>query len=167
MKTFKELLITLKACNEAKIWANDMSIEEAIASCQRGDWLLWLAKKVDIPLQALILAKGHCAKTVYHLMKDDRSKKAVDVAIGFGEGINSEEELNNAYYDAYIAYVTTDTTYAAAATDTNTAAATEVATADAYADAVAKTKNQLETANICRKYIGQLIIDKVHLLLAE
>ncbi len=157
----KELLIKLDACDEAIEWAGDRTIEEIVKDCDRGDWLLWLAKKIDIELQPLTLAKGHCANTVRHLMKDERSIKAVDMAIAFGEGRATIEELNNAAYAVAVA----DAAYAAAAAavaDAAYAAAAAAAAEAAYAAAGedARKQNQKETAEICRKYIGQLIIDK-------
>jgi hypothetical protein len=136
MKTFKEYLKSLNACQPAVEWAGDKPIEQVVAECHRGDWLLWLAKKCGVELQPLTLAKGHCANTVRHLMTDERSLKAVDVAIAFGEGKATREELDTAAADAY-----------AAAADA------------AYAF------NQQETADICRKYIGELIIQKVNQIL--
>ena len=171
MKTFKELLIELRACSEAREWAEDKTIEQVVEQCHRGDWLLWLARKVDIGLQPLTLAKGHCANTVRHLMKDESSIKAVDIAIAFGEGKATREELEAAAYaagDAAYAYAA----YAAAAAGDADAYAAAAAYAyaaadDAYAEAAvyAKKENQIQTANICRKYIGDLIIDKVNELL--
>ena len=125
MKTFKEYLKSVDACQSAIDWAGDKPIEQVVAECHRGDWLLWLAKKCGVELQPLTLAKGHCANTVRHLMTDERSLKAVDVAILFGEGRATREELDDAASAAYAA-------------------------------------NQQETADICRKYIGDLIIEKVN-----
>ena len=141
MKTFKELLIELNACKDAREWAGDKSWQEIYNTCHRGDWLLWLFKRTNPDdLQLLILAKGHCANTVRHLMKDKKSIKAVDAAIAYGEGKISREELDAAAA-AYAAY-----TYAAAY-------AAYAAYADAaYADA-AKKENQQLTADICRKYL--------------
>ena len=141
MKTFKKYLHSVNACQTAIDWAGDKTIEQVVADCHRGDWLLWLASKCDIGLQPLTLAKGHCANTVRHLMNDDRSLKAVDTAIAFGEGTATREELDAAYAAAYAA-----------------------AAADAYydADAAAAIENRLQTADICRKYIGDLIIEKVN-----
>ena len=178
----KELLIKLNACDEAIEWAGDRTIEEIVKDCDRGDWLLELAKKIDIEPQPLTLAKGHCANTVRDLMKNERSIKAVDMAIAFGEGKATMEELNNAAnaaadaaYDAgdaataaYVADVAIvgDASYAAYAAATAAACAAAYAAGDAayagvYAAAsAAKKQNQKETAEICRKYIGQLIIDK-------
>jgi hypothetical protein len=140
--TFTEYLKIINACSNAIEWAANKTVEEVVATCHRGDWLLWLASKCDIGLQPLTLAKGHCANTVRHLLKDDRSIKAVDTAIAFGEGRATREEL--------------DAAYAAAA-------AAAYAAADAYA--AAAIENRLQTADICRQYIGDLIIQKVNSIL--
>ena len=153
MKTFKQYLESLKACDNAIEWAGDKPIEQVVAECHRGDWLLWLANRCGVELQPLTLAKAHCANTVRHLMTDERSVKAVDVAIAFGEGRATRDELDAAAdaaadaacYAAYAAYASAD------------------AAANAYsaAYAIAHT-NQQQTADICRKYIGDLIIEKVN-----
>ena len=93
MKTFKKLLKELQACDDARIWAADKPIEEVVKECHRGDWMLWLARKLDVDIKPLTLTKGYCAKTVEHLMKDERSKKAVQAAINFGKGKITKEEL--------------------------------------------------------------------------
>jgi hypothetical protein len=156
--TFTEYLKSINACSDAIEWAESKTVEEVVATCHRGDWLLWLASKCDIGLQPLTLAKGHCANTVRHLLKDDRSIKAVDTAIAFGEGTATREELDAAYAAAY-AYAARAAADAAAY-----AAAYAAAAADAYydADAAAAIENRLQTADICRKYIGDLIIQKVN-----
>jgi hypothetical protein len=157
----KELLIKLNACKEAIEWAGDRTIEEIVKDCYRGDWLFWLAEKIDIELQPLTLAKGHCANTVRHLMKNERSIEGVDMAIAFGEGRATMEELNNAAEAAsYAAY--TAAAAARAAYDAFYTANAAFYAANAADDAAkaAKKQNQKETAEICRKYIGQLIIDK-------
>lgn len=155
--TFSEYLESIDACSYAIDWAGDKTIEQVVADCHRGDWLLWLASKCDIGLQPLTLAKGHCANTVRHLLKDDRSIKAVDTAIAFGEGRATREELDAAYAAAY-AYAADAYAYAAYAA----AAADAYYDADAAAAAAAAIENRLQTADICRQYIGDLIIQKVN-----
>ena len=187
MKTFKQYLESLKACAAAIEWAGDKPVEQVVAECHRGDWLLWLAKKCGVELQPLTLAKAHCANTVRHLMSDERSVKAVDVAIAFGEGRATRDELDAATsaayaatYAAYAAYAATSAAYAAAyATDAAYAATSAASAADAtasytasyaataaytavYASAATAAANQQQTADICRKYIGDLIIEKVN-----
>ena len=183
-------LTELRACSEAIQWQEGKDLKEVINTCHRGDWLLWLAKRVDVEIRPLTLACGKCAETVIHLMKDDRSKEAVKAAISFGEGKISEEELNAAadaayaaYAVAYAAYAATASTvayvavayaasyaayaaaYAASAADATYAAANAAATAANAATATAsaaKEENQLKTANICREILGDLIIEKLN-----
>ena len=182
MKTIKDLLKELNACPEAREWAGEMNIEEIVETCHRGDWLLWLASRLRVDKRKLFLAKGHCSNTVRHLMKDSRSIAAVDAAIAFGEGKINEEELkkaadaayvaaDDANYSTYAAYVAA---YAAAAYAAYTVAYTASAAAYAAsaasiaaAAATAREENHLETADICRKYIGSDIIIKVNYLLTQ
>ena len=127
--------INLEVCDEAADWASGKTWQEVYTSCHRGDWLLWLFAKTNPDnLQELTLAKGHCANTARHLMKDERSIKAVDAAIAYGEGKISKEDLNIAAYAA------------------DAAATAYAAYADAAYDA-AKKENQKQTADICRKYL--------------
>jgi len=160
----KELLIRLNACQEAKEWAGDKSWEEIYNTCHRGDWLLWMhfrTNKEDLKIRTL--AKGHCTNTVRHLMKDERSLKAIDTAIAFGEGRATRAELDASYSSSFSA------AYAATNAAAYAAAAAGAYAATAYAAANAKTKNQKETADIVRKYIPielwnvQKMIDEVKL----
>lgn len=163
MITLQELLKDLNACKEAHDWVGDKTIEQAVAECPRGDWMLWLAGRVGVNRQSLILAAGHCANTVRHLMTDERSTNAVDAAIAFGEGRASEEDLQAARAAARAAAM-------AAAEDALAAEAAAMAAAEAaWAAAEAAEaawasweENQKQTADICRKYIGKEIIEKVN-----
>lgn len=151
-----KLLEKLDACDEAREWAEGKSWQEIYSTCHRGDWLLWLFKRTNPDdLQRLTLAKGHCANTVRHLMKDERSIKAVDTAIAYGEGRATRKGLDAAYADAAHAAA-----YAAAAPYADAAYAAAYATvyaAAAYDDAAdvaaAKKANRQLTADICRKYL--------------
>ena len=181
MKTFKQYLESLEAYQPAIDWAGDKTIEQVVADCHRGDWLLWLAKKCGVELQPLTLAKAHCVNTVRHLMTDERSIKAVDVAIAFGEGRATRDELDtaahaadaaaaSAYASAAAAADASAAAYAAAdaaacASDAADTAAYANATAAAYAAASVSDDahaNLRQTADICRKYIGELITEKVN-----
>jgi hypothetical protein len=178
----KDILLKLSACAPVIKWAGDKTSKEIIDTCHRGDWLLWLAYTLKVDDRPLTLAKGHCANTVRHLMKDERSIKAVDCAISYGNGEISKEELKAAAaaaYAAYAAYATTASAYSAAYASTasaysaayaaaadyayaNSADAAAAAYSAAYATtASAKKSNQLKTADICRKYLGHLILEKL------
>ena len=166
----KELLLDLGACENARVWATDKTWKEVFETCHRGDWLLWLFQKTNPEqLQELTRAKAYCALTVRHLMKDPRSINACEVALKFADGLATRSELNDAASAASAAtsaayasaaYAAADAAYAAAAAyaaDAAYAAAYAYAYAAAYAayaaTYAARTKNRLETADICRKYL--------------
>ena len=166
-----ELLIELRACRAAKEWAQGKTFEEVYTTCERGEWLCWLfAKTNHEDVQLLTLVKGHQANTVRHLMKDERSLKAVDTAIAFGEGRVTREELRNAADAAWVATAASDARSAAAAARAASAAyaasaagasaayaAVEAAEAAEASYANARQANLQLTADIFRKYIS---IDK-------
>jgi hypothetical protein len=131
-KTFKEQLLEIRACEEAVAWVGDKTLEQAWNECHRGDWMLWIYRRsLNYNIQTLTLVKGHCANTVRHLMKDERSKKAVDVAIAFGKGNATHEELNADAAYAAAAYAAAAYAAAAAADAAAYAAAAAAAAADA------------------------------------
>ena len=108
-KTLKEFLKKNNACEDGYLFAKDLTLEEFLATCHRGDWILWLfAKSNPKSIRELTLAKGHCVNTVRHLMEDERSLRAVDVAIAFGEGRATKEELDSTYAAADASYAAAD-----------------------------------------------------------
>lgn len=180
--TTKEKLIQLGDWKSAQKWAQEKTFEQIYSTCHRGDWLCWLfAKTNPADLKILTLVKGHQANTVRHLMTDERSLKAVDAAIAFGEGKIGRDELdaaataanaaanaaeNTEYAGAkyaseaaeYAATTYVATTYAAATYAAKAAgdAAAECKTttyAEASEYAAAHKANQQQTADIFRQFI--------------
>lgn len=163
-----KLLNQLGACKEATEWAKGKSWHEIYTTCHRGDWLCWLFRRTNpADLQLLTLVKGHQANTVRHLIQDERSLRAIDIAIAFGEGKASKEMLDDAAYAAraavyaaaaaaadyavYAAAAATDAAYAAAYAATDAAYAADAA---AYAAASAAHQTNMKlTADIARKYL--------------
>ena len=155
----QELLISMNACEAAIDWVADKTPEEAWEQCHRGDWMLWFyARKYPENIRELTLAKGHCANTVRNLMEDPRSIAAVDAAINYGLGKMTDLELKLAAYAAAnaanAADYAADAAYAAAYA-ANYAAdyAADAAAYAAYAARSARSANQRQTADICRKYL--------------
>ena len=126
MKTLKnkitiENLQQLAPCESGYKFAQSKnSLIDAWNTCERGDWMLWFAQKLGCPLQLLTLAKGKSAETVIDLMCDSRSRNAIKIAIDFGNGVATREELYAAACAAYDA-------------------AANAASADAAAEYAAKT----------------------------
>lgn len=163
---FKNKLNELKACKDAKEWANGKDLQTVWEKCHRGDWMLWLYRRADnYTLKELTIAKAYCSETVKHLMKDERSLKALQAAFDFGNGLISEHDLYAAsdaassatfdsdgflnVYAAYAAYAASSATYAASSAASDAASATYTYSASYEA----KKNNQQLTADICRKYL--------------
>lgn len=92
-------------CGETIDFRNKFKIfKGAWKACPRGDWMLELAYELKVDHRRLTLAKGKCAQTVFHLMKDGRSRNAIDKAVGYGNGNTDKEELKKAAADAYAAH---------------------------------------------------------------
>ena len=108
----------LNACRDAvKYVRTQKSAVDAWNNCPRGDWMLWIASRLKVDKRLLTLAKGHCAKTVLHLMQDQRSIDAVNAAIDYGNGLIDNNQLAAAYADAAAAaaaYAAYAAAYAAA-----------------------------------------------------
>ena len=133
--------------------------------------MLWLAQKLGVDVRVLTLAKGLCANTVRHLMKDPRSVVAVDAAIAFGRGEMGEKELvvaaDAAHAAAYAAAVAAAAVsvaraaYAVVVADADAARVVfGVADAAAYAGvAVDARKGVLaKTADICRDILTEAVM---------
>ena len=145
------------------------TFEQAWNACERGDWMLWIASKAGVDKRTLTLAKGLCAETVIHLMKDKRSVKAVQTTITYGKGEATDQELANAAANAAYAVVYANAAnaayavvYAADAAAANAAYAAVYAADAAYAAANAAyavwKENQLKTANICREVLTEKVL---------
>jgi len=173
MTKLEQFLIRNNACPDGLEFAKNLTLEQFWTTCPRGDWILWLFAKMNPDsLRELTLAKGHCANTVRHLMKDKRSIKAVDVAIAFGEGRATREELDaaNRAVAVDVSYAVDVSSYAAAVASyaSSSAYASSAYAADAAATAAvavdvsssARKASQKLTADICRKYLPLEIWDQ-------
>lgn len=173
MKTLKTFLEKHNACADGFKFAKDLTLEQFLETCPRGDWILWLfARTNPTSLKELTLAKAHCANTVRHLMTDKRSLNAVDVAIKFGKGKATGEELADAAAGVAAAGVAAAAVaaakaafaaaYAAKAAFAYAAYPAGFAAYAAVADAAAAAvkQNRQQTADICRKFLPIQIWDQ-------
>ena len=138
--SLRKKLLKINACGEGMEWLADQTAEDAWATCQRGDWMLWAGSRCGVDLQTITITKVKCARLVQHLMQDQRSLDALDVAEQFALGNATREQLAAAAADAanaaanaaaYAAYAAANAAYAAA----NAAYAANAANAAADADA--------------------------------
>ena len=144
MKTLK--LERLNACSDAIEWVKTQkSIPLAWANCKRGDWMLWLANRLNVDDKKLTMAKAMCAKQVEHLMTDQRSKDALQACFDYVSGEITREQLN------------ADAANAANAAAANAANAADAADAAAYAaDAAARGGAKIAQCRIIRRIVPRI-----------
>ena len=142
-------LKALGACKDAVDWAKKQpSFPEAWASCERGDWMLWLAgtmcDKPDWPTrQELVLVACDCAELSLKYVKkgEDRPRVAIETARKWAKGEATIQEVREARRATDAAYAAAGAATAAAYAADAVAYATAAAyAADAAADAAAATR---------------------------
>ena len=132
-----------------------------------GRWMLWIATKLEVDVRKLTLAKALCVKTMKNLKKSEKSLQSLEVAIKFGNNKASFEEIEKAkeeaviavnlakdtsyYVEAYAVYVTTYAVYEPFNNSNNSAYSTYISFREI---------NQTKSANICRKILTDLVIEK-------
>jgi len=130
-------LVELKACREAMRWVQQQpSAEQAWQSCERGDWMLWIAGRcsgeVGSPKRKLLgLVACGCARLALPCTKDKQVLKCIEVTEAYCKGDLDVTlaDVRKARQDAYADADAYAAAYAAAE-----AAADAADTAD-YADA--------------------------------
>ena len=174
------------ACGEAIEWATQQEDPlSAWEGCHRGDWMLWLAVYLGVDKKKITLATAHSANTVRHLMRDELSREAVDVAIAYGNGGATESELeaaveaahlysyihrcamdnvdiialNSAVYAGKAAFIIEDVAeaYAVISAISSAVYAAVYASGSFYGG----EEKLFETAEICRKYLTEGLIKKM------
>jgi hypothetical protein len=105
MLTIEQFCDKHNACEEGRDWA--------LANCESmfdawdklpPKWLVWVATRRGVLSdKELRLFAVHCARSVEHLLTDQRSKDAIAVAERFSNGEATDQELAAAYAAAYAA----------------------------------------------------------------
>ena len=105
-----------KTCEEGREWAlrNCESMDE-VWQTAKPEWLIWIATREGVLTdKELRLFAVWCARQVQHLMDDQRSINALDVAELHINGFATNEELTAARAAAYAALAAADAAWAAA-----------------------------------------------------
>jgi len=100
MKSTKDILTKLGACTEAVKWAGRKTPKKAWETCKRGDWLLWIAGKLNVDRKLLVLVACVCARTAlkYVPADEDRPRLAIEAAERWAD--NPTEKNKAAAWDA-------------------------------------------------------------------
>jgi len=119
MKKWLKPIAALKPCQEALNWAEAYSsLTAAWASCERGDWMLWLLGKLVGPPESdsrrrLTLAACACARLALpHISKGEtRPLQSIETAEKWARGEEgiTLDDVRLAARAAYAAYVADDT----------------------------------------------------------
>jgi hypothetical protein len=147
-------LIRLGACEDARVWAEGKSLAEAWNTCERGDWMLWLAAHL-CNREIVVSAACDCAElALKHVPKnEDRPRKAIETARAWVRGEATIAQLKKAAaashtcyaeyasagaaaYAAYAAYAAALAAYSVYSPHAAGAASSSCAYAYAYASAV-------------------------------
>ena len=105
--TLSEQLKSMHACSEAVEWVGRKKIKTAWRDCPHGDWMLWLAARLDIDRKLIVLAACDCAETALQYVPEgeDRPAKAIQTSRNWCEGTATIEEIRDAADAAYAAHV--------------------------------------------------------------
>jgi hypothetical protein len=98
MISIKEFCKLHDACEAGRDWAlaNCKTMQDVWATA-RPEWLVWVATRPDVlDDRTLRLFAVFCARSVEHLLTDQRSRDAIDVAERFAKGEATAEELSAA-----------------------------------------------------------------------
>jgi hypothetical protein len=160
MQNIQALLNDHDACEPARKWAHGKTWQTIYDTCERGEWLTWLLSRIgpDLDKHTCVKLAAALANTVRHLMPD-ASKEALDVAIRYGNGEATDDELEVAADAAEAAAEAAEGVAWAAASEASwavrltvkmTAAAVRAAV---VVDALTEATSEQQLANIVREII--------------
>jgi len=124
MKAWIEPLKEMKACGDALEWCKGYeSLDKAWAVCPRGDWMLWLLRKLSgnpesASRKKLVLVTCQCARLSLPYVKvgELRPLRAIEIAEAWARGDDgiTLEDVIIASFAAHAAYAAAHASYAAA-----------------------------------------------------
>ena len=72
-KELEDLLISLRACENAKKWARKKSLAEAWSTCNQPDWMIWLASRYgSVSHKTIVNIACDCADPAMAFTSDPR-----------------------------------------------------------------------------------------------
>ena len=169
MKT-KDFLKKYEACTEGAKWAlsigGDMAdVWDAMIEQGKQEWLVWTVTRPNVFTDSVLRKLAcrfiretplHDGRTVWDLLTDERSRKAIEVAEAYADGKATYEELEAACAAAYAAARAACNAAYAAAADAVCAAANAAVCIAANADAKAAQQQMIaEMGNPFKERAGR------------
>jgi len=110
MSKLTDKLKALGACSAGIEWVQDRTPQQMWEECERGDWLLWLAVKLNVDRKLIVLAACKCARESLQYVADaeDRPRRAIETAETWCRGDANLEEVRRAANAADAAYADAD-----------------------------------------------------------
>jgi len=92
-------------CREARKWArNNCTCMADVWEKAKAEWLIWVATRPGVlDDRTLRLFACWCVRQVWHLLSDERSRHAIEVAERYAEGAATDKELATAQKTAWLA----------------------------------------------------------------
>jgi hypothetical protein len=139
--TIRDRILALRPCDSARDWLlaqpADADPEQVYLSCDRGDWLVWLAVRAGVDRSAWIPALCDCVRLALPYAEGDVLGRTLEVLERYARGEATIEEVraarDTAEYDAYAADDANVATFAAPAAAPAAVAAVAYVAAAAYA----------------------------------
>ena len=161
----QDLLKELHACNVAVAWFDSRNPHRAWRECKRGDWMLWLAARLNIDRKLIVTAACDCVELSLRFVTagEARPNEAINVTRRWLAGKATREEVRaaadaaadaaaNATNAAANAANAADAAYAAYAANAADAAAYAAAYAADAAYAAAYAANAADAAAYAAAY---------------
>src|ERR1700734_1856565 len=96
-----KILSKLSVCSDARVFCRGhKTIKAAWLACERGDWLLWFAGKLDIDRKVLVFVACQCARLVLKNTTDKRVLKCIEITERWTADNAMIEEMITARRDA-------------------------------------------------------------------
>ena len=146
----------LKPCARGATWLETQTdIKTAWLSCQRGDWMLWLAAKLNLPRPLVVLAACDCARIALQFVPSGelRPLKAIEAAEAWANN-PTPENLRLAKKAAVAAAAAAASAAANATANATYATATSAYAADAAAYATYSTRAAARAAARAATYVA-------------
>ena len=134
-------------CREARKWArNNCTCMADVWEKAKAEWLIWVATRPGVlDDRTLRLFACWCVRQVWHLLSDERSRHAIEVAERHAEGAATDKELATAQNTACVAAAAAQSMEAGSAEWVAATAATWAVSSIAAWAAVGSSQNAAAT----------------------